>query len=303
MFPFILLNNDEYSAEFPEQLGSKQKYWLKNKGKSYLFKIGRPGTGENWAENIAAELAELLKLPHAHYDLVIWRGHKGVLSPNIVPDDGHLILGNELLSNIYTEYTRDNDRREPEHTLERIYNLLMDAKIGLPADYDLTGNAIITAYDVFLGYLLLDTWISNQDRHHENWGIIQDSNGQRHLAPTFDHAASMGQNEKDDVREDRLKTKDNRRNISAYVEKARSAIYESNTAKKPLLTLELFEEAARKSPKAARIWLDELQKISINTCQNLFDRLPPDEITPVGKEFALEMLILNKKRLLNAKKP
>nr|VFJ51029.1 MAG: hypothetical protein BECKFW1821B_GA0114236_100819 [Candidatus Kentron sp. FW] len=302
MFPLILLNNDEYSDESLEQLGSKQKYWFKHEGKSYLFKIGRPGTGENWAEKIAAELAELLKLPHAHYDLAIWRRHKGVLSPNIVPDDGLLILGNELLSDIYTKYTRDNNRREPEHTLERIYNLLTDAEIGLPTDYDLTDDGVITAYDVFLGYLLLDTWISNQDRHHENWGIIQDSNGRRYLAPTFDHAASMGQNEKDDVRGDRLKTKDNRRNISAYIEKARSVIYESNTGKKPLLTLELFEKAARKSPKAARIWLDQLQKVSINTCQNLFDQLPPDEITPVAKEFALEMLALNKKRLLDAKK-
>ncbi len=44
------------------------------------------------AEKIAAELAELLGLPHADYDLAVWRGRKGVWSPSIEPEDARLII-------------------------------------------------------------------------------------------------------------------------------------------------------------------------------------------------------------------
>jgi hypothetical protein len=33
-------------------------------------------------------------------------------------------------------------------------------------------DGITTAIDTFVGYLLLDAWIGNGDRHHENWRFI-----------------------------------------------------------------------------------------------------------------------------------
>lgn len=56
--------------------------------------------------------------------------------------------------------------------------------------------------------------------------------------------------------------------------------------------------AADRSPPAAKIWLDQLRQISENGCQNQFQRLPVDQVTPLAKEFALTLLALNKKRLL-----
>lgn len=296
MFPIISLVDD--AREFPEQLGSKKKFWLRIDEKPYLFKIGRPRTGENWAEKIAAELAELLGLPHAHYDLAVWREQKGVLSPGIVPEGGHLILGNELLADIHADYPESKGRRVPEHTLGRIHALLIEPTIGFPPSWHPPSNTISTAYDLFLGYLLLDAWIANQDRHHENWGLVERKND-TYLAPSFDHAASMGQNETDDTRRVRLTTKDQRRHISAYVKKARSAIHEGETSKKPMLTFDLFQKAAARSPQTAQIWLDQLQKISENDCWNLFEKLPLGEITPPAKQFALTLLALNRKRLLD----
>ena len=44
-------------------------------------------------------------------------------------------------------------------------------------------------------YLLLDAVIGNVDRHHENWGILGkdvDGSVKGRLAPTFDHASSLG---------------------------------------------------------------------------------------------------------------
>ena len=33
-------------------------------------------------------------------------------------------------------------------------------------------DGIESALEVFVGYVMLDAWISNQDRHHENWGAL-----------------------------------------------------------------------------------------------------------------------------------
>lgn len=108
----------------------------------------------------------------------------------------------------------------------------------------------------------------------------------------------MGQNETDGTRQDRLSTKDRGRHISAYVTKARSAIYEGKTSSKPLLTLELFQKAATKSPQAAESWLTRLRQIPDNAVKTLFEQLPLDEATPVARQFALTLLALNKQRLL-----
>ncbi|MCF6363776.1 MAG: hypothetical protein L3J88_10640 [Gammaproteobacteria bacterium] len=98
-------------------------------------------------------------------------------------------------------------------------------------------------------------------------------------------------------------TRDDGRHIRTYVTKARSAIYDGKTSKKALLTLDLFTKAADKSPKAAKVWLDQLQKITENTVQDQFDRLPEGEITPLARKFAVTLLELNQQRLLEPLTP
>jgi hypothetical protein len=60
-------------ADRPETLGTKEKLWLTPEpllglnSELHLFKIGRPGTGENWAEKVAAEIARQLYIPSADH--------------------------------------------------------------------------------------------------------------------------------------------------------------------------------------------------------------------------------------------
>jgi hypothetical protein len=82
-------------------------------------------------------------------------------------------------------------------------------------------TGVNSALDVFIGYVMLDAWIANQDRHHENWGAIWDGKSMR-LAPTYDHAAGMARNLKDVERQDRLVTRDKNRTVRAYAEKVTS---------------------------------------------------------------------------------
>ncbi|CAA6800885.1 MAG: Unknown protein [uncultured Sulfurovum sp.] len=81
-----------------EQLGTKEKFWFydENNNKK-LFKIGRPGTGEDWSEKVAYELAQLLKIPCAKYELATWNKKQGTVSTSFVPEGTRLVHGNELL--------------------------------------------------------------------------------------------------------------------------------------------------------------------------------------------------------------
>src|SRR5262249_9353117 len=120
-----------------------------------------------------------------------------------------------------------------------------------------------TALDVFVGYLMLDAWIGNQDRHHRNWGVIFNPvTYLYYLAPTFDHASSLGRNESDTKRLQRLNELRPGHGMRAFVERARSAFFESPQSDKAMLTLDAFFFAARQRAAAAEYWTQRLSAIS-----------------------------------------
>jgi len=294
---FQIISVPDKASEDSEQLGTKEKFWYWQHDKRYLFKAVRPHTGEHWSEKVACELCTLLGLPHAHYELAVWKDRKGVITPSIVSDGQQLVHGNELLAHVYNDYPTHEKYRVKQHTLKDIFVLMNNPMVQLPLDWEPT-EGIETAFDVFIGYLLLDAWIANQDRHHENWAFIITKEGRIHLAATFDHGAALGRNESDASRRERLETRDKRRNIAHYVTKARSAIYDKLSSKKPLHTLTVFLKAAQKRPLAGKIWLNRLKKVSSAQIQQIFAQIPVTEITPIASEFAQQILVLNYKRLL-----
>lgn len=294
---------DDAAFDDIEQLGSRTKFWYTHEGNRCLFKVGRPGTGEHWSEKVASELAGLLGIPHATYELAVWRGMKGVLSPFFMPQDGRLVHGNEMLAKVYPHYEATRRFRQRNHTLSSVLAIIKHPMIEPPIGW-INAPAIETAVEVFLGYLMLDAWIANQDRHHENWGLVVISDAERariHLAPSFDHASSLGRNETDKARQERLTTIDQGRGINRYVERARSAFYQSPSDAKPMSTLEVFQKAAKRWPQAEKSWLARLELLSHQDTQKIFDLIPEEEISPVAIDFAQTMLTLNRQRLLDVK--
>lgn len=209
----------DQAANLYEQLGTKPKFWFSNEESvDCLFKEVQGDTGEDWSEKIASELCELLKLPHAQYDLATWRDKRGVVSPTFVPSGGRLVLGNELLARVDSQYPARRFFRVSQHTLRRVLGIVRQTFVNLPIE--MSGvPGVETAVDVFVGYLMLDAWIANQDRHHENWAVIVTPERNVHLAPTYDHASSLGRNETDQSRKDRLTTRDRGRSMERYVER------------------------------------------------------------------------------------
>lgn len=281
-----------------EQLGTKGKFWYRTEnGSRALFKEGRPGTGENWAEKVSCEIARLLGLPHAEYELAVCGGRLGVSSPSIVPKQGRLILGNEALARVIPNYDPAATYRDSQHTLRRVVAVLRSALVQTPLGWTCP-EEVTDAAGVFTGYLLLDALVGNQDRHHENWGLVFTQEGGLTLAPTFDHASSLGRNETDANREARLQTRDAGRSVAHYASRARSGLYGAKTSKHPLGTLEAFAHAIRITPQAGRHWLRQLAAVDPAMFKMVLGQIPRDWIGPAAVHFAHELLVINRNRLL-----
>lgn len=293
-FPIIEVPAD--AARDEEAMGSKSKFWYKDTNLGdCLFKRSRPNTGEDWSEKVAAELCQLLGLPHATYELAIWDGKLGTISPNLLPPKTALVHGNEILAGMVSSYPKDERYNVSQHTLSLVLSAVNQPGVQLPPNWEPplgVGSAIAT----FMGYLLLDAWVGNGDRHHENWGfVIPLSGGVPKLAPTYDHAACLGRELLDAKRQQHLRHK----TVQAYASKSRSAFYRQAGDPKPMLTFDVFATIARNYGQSARLWLDQLAKIAPTDIAALLHRLPSERISSDALEFAHQMLDSNRSRLLH----
>ncbi|MGH6916368.1 MAG: HipA domain-containing protein [Geminicoccaceae bacterium] len=298
MYPVVTV--PDAAADSTEQLGTKPKFWFRDDdGRRCLFKQGRPGTGENWAEKVSAELCKLLGMPHAHYDLAVWRDQAGVVSPSFVPADCRLVLGNELLARLVKRYAETRYYQQTGHTVRRVFGVLRARVVRLPASWA-PDTDIRSAAHVFVGYLMLDALIGNTDRHHENWGLIIGPGHQgpeRRLAPTFDHASSLGRNESEQRMLKRMKTRDPQFSVPGYAKRARSALYRTPRETHSLSTLDAFDEARRLFPGAAAAWIARLRKLAPDDIRPIVDRIPDDFMSATARDFAMQLLTENTARL------
>jgi len=294
------------AAESAEQLGTKYKFWFTNKDQQLtLFKEGRPGTGENWAEKIASELAALIEMPHVQYQLASYQDKAGVICQSLTEQGAVLVHGNELLTTYGTDYAENEAKtyQRREHTVSRVLSYFRASSdlVGAPYKFIQT-ERINGALDVFIGYLMFDAWIANQDRHDENWAVVRTKDGNSYLAPSYDHGSSMGRNETDTKRSIMMSTKDMGQHISKYVTTARSAFYPNAAIKssKGLFTLDVFELASRQSPAAAREWRERLLAVDMTQVEMIIKSVPSVLMTNDAKRFTAKLLDLNRERILKS---
>ena len=178
---FQVVRVDSRQAEAVEPLGTKRKFWFSDGGRRVLFKAEERGSGDDWAEKVACELCGLLGLPHVRYELAEQYDGPAYVRPGVVcetcaPKPLSLVLGNELLLKRDPAYPAEDKRRHKvsEHTVHAVVEVI--GALSPPADAWMAGVplGIQTALDVFVGYVMLDARIANQDRHHENWAALRD---------------------------------------------------------------------------------------------------------------------------------
>ncbi len=300
LFPVFVVPDD--APVRSEAMGSKDKFWFSRNDERWLFKQVRPGQGEDWAEVLAAALADFLGLPRAHYELARWRGERGVVTRRFSPDGFDLVHGNELLAQGDPSYPREGPRyvRTPQHTIAAVAGVVGANGVLLPLDWPVPAG-VQSPLDVFAGYLLLDAWIGNTDRHHQNWGlIVRRSDGSRFLAPTFDHASSLGANLREQERARRLAARDPAFRVEAYVRrpKVRSALFLNAGDAQPLGLVDAFLAWSRSAPTT--LWTQRLAAIETPEVDALVGRVPSGVMSGPAKDFARAMLSATRRRILES---
>lgn len=291
-FPIIEVPEDADQSN--EDMGTKYKFWYNHPelGRC-LFKQARPNTGEDWAEKLTTALCQKLNLPHAQYELATFKNYPGSISRSMLPTNALLQHGNEILASRVSSYPTAKTYGVQQHTIDLIIQAIDSPNVRRPYGSTLP-EGINSAIDTFIGYIMLDTWICNSDRHHENWGFVV-LNNKSYLAPTYDHGSSLGRELLDSKRESIFADGF----VENYIKKSRSAMYRTVNDKKALLNLEAFQIIAERYPQAAITWLKKLAQISPDDIKETLIKVPESRLSPISCKFTHEILIRNQIHLLH----
>lgn len=275
------------SIRMEEQLGSKDKFWalIGDETQPWLFKYARDSTGEHWSEKLGAELAGLVGVPSARVELAEADGSPGCLVESIVPHrwdpirheqipQGELTHGNEVLAGYLECYDKDSQRVQSAHMYGNIESAI--GKAVPPDQY-------LPVMRAFAGLIVLDAVIGNTDRHHENWALLRESmpHGSIGLAPSYDHASSLGRELTDERRLQILQTKA----LPAYVHRAHGAIFGEATAGHPESPLELVRWGLNKHSDVFRPWVARAGRVVSQDVEDLLAKMPDTVMSWSAKEF------------------
>jgi hypothetical protein len=158
----------------------------------------------------------------------------------------------------------------------------------------------------FAEYLMLDAIIGNTDRHHENWGILRrkiKNKWYSRLAPTFDHASSLGRELLDEAGPKCRRNILEQNTISAYAERAPGAIYWSAADRKGLSPLEIVRQGSQRWPHIFQPALRKIPQLTRTKIENIVERIPPDWMTPLARLFAVELMCYNLVKVIQIKLP
>lgn len=279
-------------------MGSKKKFWYRYSAEGqvaskveesmWLFKFPQPGTGQHWAEKIAAQVASTLRIPHARVELADYEGNRGSVTESFARGGRSLYHGNQVLERVVQGYEAGKRFRQSNHTLNNIWQAVDKTFVA--------EEAARSARRRMAEYMVLDAVIGNTDRHHENWGILRKRAGDRWrglVAPSFDHASSLGR-ELSDERREKLLT-ENR--VGAYAERGRGAIYWSEGDRRGLSPLELVRQGTTRYPALFRPALSKLARLNDDLVADLVNRVPPCWMTSSSRMFVCAMMFYTREEL------
>ena len=289
--PYQILGVWDEWVRDPEDMGSKKKFWFRFPSEPedyWLFKFPKENTGEHWAEKITAEIASLMDIGCAKVELATFGNEQGSISKAFTGVGRELVHGNQMLATFIRDYDPEKTFGHSKHTLANIWTVIENVFVE--------NVAVMEAKRRLAEYVVLDALIGNTDRHHENWGILRryvDGSWKGFVAPSFDHASSLGR-ELQDVKRD-MHLAENR--IGNYAKKGRGAIYWSENSKRGPSPLELVREAVRPFPDIFHPVKKKLEKLDVEAMQDIVNRVPDDWMSSPAREFAIALLCYNFEQL------
>lgn len=289
-FSILQLRSD--SPEVIEQLGSKPKFWfrLQNDEQPWLFKFTRENTGEDWSEKIASEVAVLLGLPAAQVELAEFLEKRGCASRSFVrtKQGFDLIHGSEVLAGRVLGYEQEKRWRQSDHCIKNIVAAVENT---------FRPRQRIAQLRTLAGFIVLDAIICNTDRHHDNWALLRGpSEGGKAvhaIAPSFDHASSLGR----ELRDDRRRLLLAHKQVESYALRGHGGIYWQDTDARGENPLMLALKGAAAYPKYFRPWLMRVRELRVMDFNDIVARIPVTWMSADAKRFCLELMSLTLERL------
>ena len=288
-FPIVSIKPEWVLSQ--EEMGSKSKFWLRREDRAdsdWLFKYPQQNTGQHWAEKIAAEVAALLQVRHSEVELAKFEEKRGSITRSFVSENVSLDHGNQLLKTYLSGYHDAERFRQSSHTFSRIWQTL--------DEIFKQEHLIASAKLEFASYLVLDAVIGNTDRHHENWGVLRRSGqggSQIDLAPSFDHASSLGRELLDDRRNRYLAENE----VGRYAERGRGGIYWSQDDRWGPSPLTLVRKGTDRCRDQFLPGLQKLSALNMDSLTAIVDRIPDHWMSPPARSFAVELMRYNIKQL------
>jgi hypothetical protein len=304
-----------------EQRGSSRNLWLEEPGTESQEEPGTESQwlhkdtvipsngieqGEDWSEVVSTQVAKLLGVPCARTRMCSRGGRRGSISQSFLRkwhslNVGTVVMERAAVAGYYRHVegqagidpARPRVRR-PGHSLPNIRVALQE--VLAPPDFE--GSQAMDGFDVFAGYIVLDALIANRDRHEENWAVLtpQLTTSPERLAPSYDHASSLGFNLTDDKRRTYLGSSGQ---LRVWAEKGTAVRFEHQDHP-PTLVQHAAEAIKLCSSTGAHWWHQQIENVSLEpVLLPLRERAVPG-MSDAAATFADNLLNLNLGRLRDA---
>ena len=293
--PFAIFQITEAMILQDEPMGSKDKVWCQLPAElgngHWLFKQPRQQVEniEHLAEKIAQEIAALIQLACARVELAEFEGLRGSISLDVRSPRDVLVHGNEIIAGRVLGYDLHKRRHTSDHTFERIRQAILEV----------CGGRCKEDLGQFAGYLVFDALIGNTDRHHENWALLKQEAGptDHRLAPSFDHASSLGR----EMRDERRLRLIRENKIPDYLRKGWGAIYLEELDETEISPIELVNRLAARMPESFGPWLKRVEGVTDQAIMYIVERIPAGWISPAQRELATALIREARDQLMRIK--
>ena len=307
---------------------------IEEEPKLWLLKYPRPNTGEHWAEKIAAEVGRLIDVDCARVELANCDGELTTICESFDPDNWYelyeyyvaerdfidddylrpadsewstdvdlidiegsiFIPGSEILASKIDGYDTSPEARfrQRDHNVRNIIKAVKETINGEDHQARQDLNRVLNS---LASYAVLDGLIGNMDRHHENWEIKDEiSNGVRRfsVAPSYDHASSLGRELHDQSRKRILHSN----GILNYLRRGHGGVFgddQQNRAPSPLQTAKYISQ---QWPEYTQPTLERIGETPDSEFRTAIDRVPTEFMGDIAKEFAYQIIVTRKTELL-----
>jgi len=274
-----VLNVTSWKIDDQKQVsGTRAKHWIIHPETEhhYLFKIPTTNTGEAWAEKVSSDIGKAMGLSMMDVELAKREDTVGILAKNFITkqEQEELFEGGDLFFTVAEDFDRYH---------LKYYDFFNIVKVL--SEYQLDNDFIkIPVFDAFIG---------NQDRHCDNWGIIDGKNGYR-LSPIYDNGSSLGFQ----LTEARIKKMFLDRNMfKAYSNRSFTLI--GLPEKKKPRYLELLSVIRDNYPFEVKEAIGQIGSVNRQLIEEILESIPEEIMSVTYKDWVIRLLIYRKEWLLN----